>query len=102
MANFIEVYRKNSLTINCTVSGLDDLEGFVAKLMVKKKLSDTDENKLFELTGTIVDLLITFEATAINNTQIPGVYYYEIYLSDDTLIYSVVKDTYTIIEVVRN
>ncbi len=100
-ANRIELTKGNSLTVNCTISGLADLTGFTAKLIVKNKLTDTAEEKKFEITGTIAALVATFVITKTQNDINAETYFYEIYIDDGSDLYTVTQDDYHIKQGVR-
>lgn len=97
--NNITVYQGNTKTITCTVSGLADLSGYTATLTVKKDSRDTVP--LFEVTGTIEALVITFNTSAANNTMDAGGYVYEVTITNGTFVYTIVQDIYEIVESVK-
>ena len=96
VSNVIEVYEGNSLQVTCTVTGLDDLNGFVAYLTVY----DSANVELFEIVGTINSLTITYDILNTQNQIATGNYVYEITIIDDSssgpLTYTLRKDTYHI------
>lgn len=99
--NVIEVYQGNTKNFTCTVTGLASLAGYTAKCIVKKNKEDADADKKFELTGTIDGLVISFTSSATNNTQDAGEYYYEVYITDGTNVFTVVQNIYRILESVK-
>ena len=49
------VFKNNTKTVTCTVTGLADLVGYTGTLTVKKSAKDTAA--LFTITGSIVGLV---------------------------------------------
>lgn len=92
--NQIEVFQGNSLTVTCTVSGLESLAGYTCKLYVKNASGDDK----IEKTGSVEGLVITFPITADDNNLSAGTYHYEVVIDDDTNFYTVVNDLYVVRE----
>ena len=99
MGNEIQVYQGNTNTITCTVTGLDDLIEYTATLTVKKDIRDL--TTLIEVDGDIAGLIIVFETTAVQNTLPTGRYVYDVTITDDTKVFTVVKDEYIINDSVK-
>jgi hypothetical protein len=101
LSQIIEVYQGNSISIDVTISGMSDLVGYTSKLIVKKNKEDDDGLKKFEATGTNVALVATFATSAANNTLDAGDYYYEVYITNGTNVFTVVQDIYRVLESVK-
>lgn len=98
MPNTIEVYKGNTKTIICTVTGLSNLNGYTATLTVKKAANNTAE--IFNTNGSINALVITFVISTTDNDQTAGQYVYEITIADGGVVYTLRQDKYTILEAV--
>jgi uncharacterized protein YaiI (UPF0178 family) len=99
--NKIEVYENNTLTITCTVSGLDTLSGYTATLTVKENENDADSDKLIESSGSITDLVIQFDIPAADNALTPGTYVYDIVITDGSKIYTIQQNYYQVLKSVK-
>jgi len=97
-ANAIEIYQENTQTIKCTVTGLDDLDGYTATLTVKKT---PNEDVIIEKEGSISDLVITFDLTPANTKLYPGRYVYDITIDDETNRYTIVQDSFLVKDSVK-
>jgi len=107
----ITIKKGTFLTVTCPVKTLEtdysttpptetlttkDLTGYTAKMIVKKNVTDTDVNKIFELTGTITtpsNGIVVFQASRTNNNQETGTYYYEcvVYSGSGATDYQIVQ-----------
>jgi hypothetical protein len=84
-ANAIEIYRKNSKTIVCTVSGLANLVDYTATTTA-----------VITKTGDIVGLVITFTLTP-TLTDVPyKIYHYDIVI--EKVVEEVLINEYTIVQ----
>jgi|GEM_PF-3425522 len=99
-ANSIEIYRKNSKTIVCTVSGLASLSGYTGTLTAKVNKSDT--TVVITKVGDIVGLVITFELTPTLTDVAYKIYHYDIVIDDETNEYTIVQDLLEIKKSVSN
>lgn len=89
-ANAIEIHRKNSKTIICTVTGLADLDGYTGTLTAKVNKSDT--TAVITKVGDITGLVITFVLTPTLTDKPYKVYHYNIIIDDETNKYTIVQD----------
>lgn len=95
-ANAIEIYRKKSKTIICTVTGLADLDGYTGILIAKVNKSDT--TAVITKTGSITGLVITFVLTPTLTDVADNIYHYDIVITnppegeEDPLEYTIVQD----------
>lgn len=99
-ANAIEIYRKNSKSIECTVTGLADLDGYTATLIAKVNKSDT--TAVITKTGNIVGRVITFTLTPTLTDVAYKIYHYDIVIDDSTDEYTIVQDVLEIKKSVSN
>ncbi|KPK79342.1 MAG: hypothetical protein AMS27_18100 [Bacteroides sp. SM23_62_1] len=99
-ANAIEIYRKNSCKIECTVSGLPSLSGYTGKLTAKVNKDDTE--KVIDKTGDIVEFVITFNLTPSDTDKPYKIYHYDVVIDDSTNEYTVVQDLLEIKKSVSN
>lgn len=101
--NRVCIIKGTTQDIDCTVSGLPDLVGYDAKLVVKKEKEDSDLDKIFEIEPyEISGLVIKFTTTAANNNIDPGMYFYEVYITKTDELRSIAIDDYQISEPVRD
>jgi len=99
-ANPIEIYRKNSKTIICTVSGLANLNGYTGTLIAKVNKADT--KAIITKEGSIEGPVITFELTP-TLTDVPyKIYHYDIVIDDETNETTIVQDLLEIKKSVSN
>jgi hypothetical protein len=100
--NHIEVYEKNTKVIAVYVCGLPDLSLFTPYLTVKRKA--TDSSTLLTATGVISDPSTTFAFTLTpTDTSIaPGDYCFDITLDGSSGRYTIVKDTFSILNSVKD
>ena len=98
--NLIEVYEGNSVTINCTVTGLTSLDGYTSTITVVDP-SDPD-TPIIEEEGVNVDLIATFTITASSNDLEPLDYGYEVNVDDGTHVYTIVQDIYRVLSSYKN
>jgi len=96
--NEITIYQNNSKTINVTIAGLDTLTGYTAVLTCKKNI---DDNILFEITGTTIGLVSTFKLLPTHTNLTTNTYNYDITISNDVDIYTVVQSVIKIIDSVK-
>lgn len=99
-ANAIEIHRKNSIKIECTVSGLPSLSGYTGILAAKVNKADTV--KVIEKTGSIAGLVITFNLTPSDTDKAYNIYHYDIIIDDETDKYTIVQDVLEIKKSVSN
>lgn len=93
----MNVIEGNTLTFTTTIkSGLSSLSGYTAYFTVKKKLNDDDN--IFEKTGSINGLVMTFTVTASDNDLAIGSYIYEITITNGTESYTLEQGTYNVRE----
>lgn len=92
--NAIKLYRENNYTIICTVTGLDNLDDYVANLIVKKY--KIDKTNILKKTGTIIDLVITFNLTASESDLESNKYIY--YITIDKTDEEEVLTKYTLVD----
>jgi len=99
MTNKIEVYQKNNKTITCTVTGLD-ITGYAAYLSVKSKT--TDPSTTIFNSGTVTDSsTAVFYLTSTDTSVNPANYIYDITVEADSSIYTIVKDSFDILDSAR-
>lgn len=92
--NAIELFEGNDLIVITTVTGISSLNGFEAKLVVKKRINSATEE--FEVPGVIVGLEITSPITGEQNDIEPGNYIFEVTVNSGTKDYTVTQDRYKI------
>lgn len=97
-ADAITLFKNNKHTVTCTVTGLDDLTDYTSKLIVKKH--KIDKTNIIEKTGTIADLVITFDFSATETNVESNKYIYYIIIEKTVLEvftkYTITKDTFEI------
>jgi len=99
-ANAIEIHRKNSCSVVCTVTGLANLDGYTGTLIAKVNKSDT--SAVITKEGSIEGLVITFDLTP-TLTDVPyKIYHYDIVIDDETNEYTIVQDLLEIKKSVSN
>lgn len=104
LSQMIEVYQGNTKVINVNMSGSGlpgDLSGYTAYLIVKREKTDDDDIKLFQKTGTINGTVANFATDPADNTQDAGDFYFEVYITDGSNVFTVVQDVYRILESVK-
>ena len=101
MTNKIEVFQNNSKTIACYIYGGLNLSTYTPYLTVKRKATDT--TTILEKTGLVTDpsTTVTFDLAPADTSIVAGDYVYDITIENDSSIYTVVKDTFTILEGVK-
>ncbi len=104
-ANSIEIYRKNSATIICTVTGLEDLVDYVATLTAKVNKNDT--TAVITKVGSIIGLVITFILTSAETDKAFNILNYDIVIAkpvaeEDPIVYTVVQDVLEIKKSIAN
>lgn len=97
--NLVEAFQANTKTVTCEVTGLANLDGYTATLTVKKD-TDSSTTNVSE-TGSINGLDITFVVSASDNDISPGDYIYDITVTNGTNVYTLVQDTYRIVDSVK-
>lgn len=100
-ANAIEIYRKNSVEIECTVTGLASLSGYTGTLIARVNKSDTTAVVITK-TGSIAGLVITFKLTPTLTDVDYKIYHYDIIIDDETDKYTIVQDILEIKKSVKN
>lgn len=104
--NAVEIHRKNSATIICTITGLESLEGYTGTLTVKVNKEDT--TAVITKTGSIADLVITFILESTDTDKAFNIYHYDIIITkppvgeEDPLMYAVTQDVLEILKSVSN
>ncbi len=99
MADIITLYEENTLSIQCTVTGLDDLDGYTATLTVKSRADDT--TAVLTKEGSISSLVITFDLTATDTDIAPAQYTYDITIDDGTNQYTLVQNIFYVKDSVK-
>ncbi len=97
-ANAIEIHRNNSVSIDCTVSGLANLIGYTGTLTAKETKDDT---AVITKVGSIVGLVITFALLPASTDVAHKIYYYDIVIVSATNNYTIVQDELEIKESVK-
>lgn len=97
MTNLIEIYQNNTKTITCIVSGID-ITGYTPYLTVKKNL---DSSAVLSNTGTVYDPSTAVFAITLDSSIVSGNYVYDITIIADSCIYTVVKDSFNVIDAVK-
>jgi len=92
--NQIEVFEGNTLSVTCTISGLESLAGYTALLTIK----DKGGADLLEIEGDITDLVVTFDILAEENNINVEEYDYEVTINDGINHFTVVQDIYKVKE----
>lgn len=99
MANNIEIYQKNTKRLTLTVGGLT-CTGYTPYLSVKKNI--TDSSTVIFRAGTISDAsTVIIDVTSTDTSLAKGFYVYDITLEKDSSIYTVVKDSFTILDGIK-
>ena len=105
MANKIEIFQNNTLTVTCNVLGVN-VTGFTPIFTVKKNISDT--STLIERTGTIVDpSTISFHITSSDTSLATVAYPYDITIekvdssTGELIIHTIIKDIFEVKNGVR-
>lgn len=100
-SNRIEIYQHNTKTIGCVVVGGLDLSSFTPYLTIKQKASDTDI--ILSKIGVVTDpsTTVTFDLSATDTSISSGSYVYDIVLVDDPTIYTIVKDSFIVLDGVK-
>ena len=91
-ANKITAYEGNDLKVICNVTGISSLSGYTATFVVKKYTSDSIA--LIQVTGSIVNLQITFDIPQEDNDMDYGSYWYEVIIDNGTNRYTLQQDQY--------
>lgn len=99
-SNAISVHRNNSISFDCTVTGLESLSGYTGTVTVKKNKDDAAA--LISETGSIADLVITFDLDPADTDLDHRSYHYDIVIADGTDEYTLVQDQFRILESVSN
>ncbi len=99
-ANSIEIYRKNSVAIVCTVTGLADLDGYTGTITAR--VNKNDAAAVIEKDGSISGLVITFALTPALTDIAYKIYHYDIVIDDNTDKYTIVQDLLEIKKSVSN
>jgi hypothetical protein len=92
----LEVIKGNTATFTSTVTGLDSLVGYTAGFIVKKNMKDADKDKIFEVAGEITGLVAKFTISKEQNTQTPDMYWFEVYLQNGDVNYTIDQGWYKI------
>ena len=107
MANELEIYRGDTLTITVTVTDDEgdafDLTSYTMKLTVKNNSQDTDANALIgPITATISAPTTGVGSIAISAVQSAvdiGEYVYDIQINNSTTdVKTIVKSTFTVLD----
>jgi len=98
MANSIEIYQNNTKRVTCIVSGLD-VTGYNSYITVRKNISDAS---VMTNTGTVSDAsTLIFNISSTDTSLNVGSYVYDITVQLDSSIYTLVKDTLSILNGVK-
>ena len=95
----IDVFEGNTLTVMVTITGISTLSGYTAGMCAKEFKNSTAA--LFESTGSIDDLVLTFVITATENDLTPGRYYYEVTVDNGTNYFTVSQGAYVVKESIK-
>ena len=97
--SYIELYKGNSKTITCDVSGLTDLSGYTGTLTVKK---GPDETIIIEKLGSIdSSLQLRFDIGYTDSSVEPYSYIYDITIDNSTNRYTLIQDNFIVLDSVR-
>ena len=101
MNNRIEIFQHNTKTIGCYIYGGLDLSTYTPYFTVKQKAAGSAE--ILSKVGMVTDpsTTVTFDFTATDTSIAPGNYVYDITLIDDPTVYTVVKDSFVILDSVK-
>ena len=94
--NTIEVYEGNNLMVIVNVTGISSLSGYTPKFTVKTGKEAT--SPLFEVTGTVNALQITYNITAAQNSIDWGYYWWESTIESGSTKYTLAQDVYKVLE----
>lgn len=98
MSNKIEIYQNNTKIINCAISGLN-ITGYTPYLTVKK---NTSSSPVLSSIGAVKDpSTASFYLSSIDTSIASGDYIYDIVIAADASIYTVTKDSFTILDGVK-
>jgi hypothetical protein len=95
-SNQITAYEGNDLKVICNVTGILSLEGYTPVLTVKTTKSSAIV--LFEVTGGVVDLQLTFNVTDTQNLMNHNTYWYEVTIESVSKKYTLAQDIYKLKE----
>jgi len=93
----ITIYDTNTITLQCTVDGVDSVTGLTdydATFYVKENLTDTVG--VIINTGTTDGNVITFNIDYTENALSPGAYIYEVRIVSDLSVYTVSQGRYIV------
>lgn len=101
-ANVIEIYQKNSKTIELTITGLNDISDYTPLLSVKKL--ESDASTLIFNGGVITDAsgTVSFALLPADTSLAIGDYVYDVNIESSTNTYTVTNNIFTILDSVRN
>lgn len=101
MNNKIEIFQHNTKSIACVVLGIADVSGFTPYLTVKEKPNDVVN--LISSVGVVTDASgsLAFTLSATDTSIIAGDYVYDITIENSPLIYTVVKDRFSVLDGVK-
>jgi len=96
--NVINIYKNNSATIDCSVSGIASLSGYRPTMNVKK---DFEDEILLTKDGSVDGFKITFLLRPTDTSLAYGEYMYDIIIDNSTNIYTVLQDKFIITNSVK-
>lgn len=99
--NKIQIYQNNARTIGCYVHGGLDLTDFTPYLTVKTKAASADV--VLEKIGMVTDpsTTLTFDLLPADTSIAAGEYVYDITIENGSVIYTIVKDGFAVLDGVR-
>ena len=102
MANFkFEIYQNNTLSFDVSIYGITDVSGFIPYFTVKKKMSDV--STVISSIGIIKDPSGTarFFVPASDTSLASGDYVFDITIEKDSSIFTINKDSLSVLDGVR-
>jgi hypothetical protein len=101
MNNTIELYQNNSTILTCTIVGGLNLTWFNSHLTVKTKASDTVA--LLSKDGFVSDpsTSVVFYLTSTDTSLNAGSYVYDIVIDSSTQLFTIVKDSFIVLNGVK-
>jgi len=99
--NRIEIYQHNTRSIGCVIGGGPaDLSTYIPYFTVKSRASGS--TSIITSTGSVTDAsTLSFSLSSTDTSVDPGNYVYDITIENGTTIYTVVKDSFIVLEAVK-
>lgn len=94
--NAIDVYEGNNLMVIVNVTGISSLAGYTPTFTVKEEKESS--SSIFEVTGSVNALQITFNITAEQNSIDRGYYWYEVTIESGSTKYTLAQNGYNVLE----